>query len=104
MGALELASREGAYFLGMLDDLGTLEIGKLADFMVLNSNPLDDIRNTTDIEFVVQGGIVRQATTLDEVWPLQRPYGLYPWIDEASLRSDDRPIDWWDRNRREGGS
>jgi Tol biopolymer transport system component len=104
MGALELASREGAYFLGMLDDLGTLETGKLADFMVLNSNPLDDIRNTTDIEFVVQGGIVRQATTLDEVWPLQRPYGVYPWIDEASLRSDDRPIDWWDRNRREGGS
>jgi hypothetical protein len=98
MGALELASREGAYFLGMLDDLGTLETGKLADFMVLNSNPLDDIRNTTDIEYVVQGGVVRAAATLDEVWPLQRPYGVYPWIDEASLRSDDRPIDWWDRN------
>jgi Tol biopolymer transport system component len=99
MGALELASREGAYFLGMLDDLGTLEAGKLADFLVLNSNPLDDIRNTTDIEFVVQGGVVRQATTLDEIWPRQRPFGVYPWIDEASLRSDDRPIDWWDRRR-----
>lgn len=96
MGALELASREGAYFLGMLDDLGTLEVGKLADFLVLNSSPLDDIRNTTDIDFVVQGGVVYRAESLDEVWPEERPYGAYPWVDDASLRSDDRSIDWWD--------
>jgi Tol biopolymer transport system component len=99
MGALELASREGAYFLGVLDDLGTLEAGKLADLIVLNSNPLENIRNTTDMQFVMQGGALYEAATLDQVWPQSRPYGIYPWLDEASLRADDRPIDYWDRRR-----
>lgn len=97
MGALELASREGAYFLGALEDLGTLEPGKLADLLVLNSNPLDDIRNTTDIRYVIQGGIVFDADTLDEVWPEVRPYGSRPWADEDSLRADELPLDHWDR-------
>ena len=104
MGALELASREGAYFLGVLEDLGTLEPGKLGDFMVLNSNPLEDIRNTTDILYVVQGGIVYDAETLDEVWPDVRPYGNHPWWDGESMRADDLPLDIWDRERRPGGS
>lgn len=103
MGALELASREGAYFLGALDDLGTLEPGKLADFLVLNSNPLDDIRNTIDILYVAQGGVLREADTLDEVWPETRPYGSRPWVDEESLRDDVVPIDVWDAVRRAGG-
>lgn len=99
MGALELGSREGAYFLGLLDDLGTLESGKLADLMVLNSNPLDNIRHTTDIQYVMQGGILYDAQTLDEVWPDQRPYGAYPWVDEAALRTDDRPVNYWDKKK-----
>jgi Tol biopolymer transport system component/imidazolonepropionase-like amidohydrolase len=92
LDAIKLATKEGAYFLGVPDDLGTLEVGKLADFLVLNSNPLEDIRNTTDIQYVMQGGILYKADTLDEVWPAQTPYGAYPWVDAEAIRSDERPV------------
>ena len=66
MAALEVASLHGAVFLGADQDIGSIEAGKLADLLVLNSNPLDNIRNTTDIMYVVQGGIVRDGLSLDE--------------------------------------
>ena len=99
LGALKLASLQGAYFLGVQEDLGSIEVGKLADLLVLGSNPLDDIRNTTDIRYVMQGGILFEAETLDEVWPEQRPYGARPWMEQNALRADDRPIDYWDRRQ-----
>lgn len=92
MGALELASREGAYFLGADRDIGTLAVGKLADLMILNSNPLDDIRSTTDIAWVMKGGVLYDGTTLDEAWPDARPYGARPWVYEAVWRSGPRPV------------
>jgi hypothetical protein len=95
MGALELASREGAYFLGALDDLGTLKAGKLADLIVLNSNPLDDIRNTADIAYVMKGGTLYAGDTLDEVWPREKPYGPRPWVDPDALSDDVRSVDYW---------
>lgn len=99
LAALEVASLHGAVFMGAEQDIGTIEEGKLADLVVLNSNPLDDIRNTTDILYVVQGGIVRDGTTLDEVWPNQTPYGERWWVEPAAWRTDNRPADFWDRRR-----
>lgn len=92
MGALEVASLHGARFIGREKDLGSLEVGKYADFMVLNSNPLDNIRNTTDIQYVVKGGVVYDDETLDEVWPRQRRYGTPYWINADALKSDRKPI------------
>lgn len=97
MKALEVASRHGAHFLGAERDLGTLEQGKLADLLVLNSNPLADIRNTADIQYVMKGGTLYEAATLDEIWPESRPFGEYYWVDPDALRDDDRPVDYWDR-------
>ncbi|WP_187345149.1 amidohydrolase family protein [Cystobacter ferrugineus] len=54
--AIQSATLEPARYLGMQDSLGTVEQGKVADLMVLDANPLDDIRNTTRIHSVVVRG------------------------------------------------
>ncbi len=53
---IRLATRDGAQALGVLSDVGTIASGKRADLVVLSANPLDDIRNTRRIEWVVQDG------------------------------------------------
>lgn len=90
--ALRVATLHGAYFLGAEADLGSIEEGKLADLVVLDENPLDDIRNTAAIQFVVKGGVVYDGDTLDEVWPTQTPYGPYTWIDDDALQTGAKPI------------
>ena len=91
LGALKVASLYGAHFLGAEKDIGSLEVGKLADFLVLNSNPLEDIRNTLDMQYVVKGGILYDDDTLDELWPDKRPFGPYYWVNDDALRRDDVP-------------
>ena len=67
--ALHVATLMGAEALGMQRDLGSIETGKLADLIVLDSSPLDDIRNTTDIRYVMKNGELYEAATLTQVWP-----------------------------------
>ncbi len=102
LGALRLASLDGARFLGAEKDLGSLEVGKLADLVVLGSNPLEDIHNTLDIRYVMQGGVLRDGSTLDEVWPEAKPFGDYWWVDPDALRTDDRPVGGGCRLNRRG--
>ena len=92
MGALEVASLHGARFIGREQDLGSLTVGKLADFMVLDRNPLEDIRNTTAIRWVVKGGVVYDDDTLDELWPRQRPYGTPYWLVPDALKAGSVPL------------
>ena len=54
--ALTIATRSNAQILRMADDLGTLEAGKLADFVVLNADPLADISNVRQVVGVYKGG------------------------------------------------
>jgi hypothetical protein len=54
--ALQAATRNPARYFDKLKDLGTLEPGKLADLVLLDANPLDDIRNTRKIRMVVLRG------------------------------------------------
>lgn len=97
MGALEAATKEGAYFLGANEDIGTLEEGKLADLLILNSNPLNDIKNTLDIQYVMKGGKLYEDDSLDQVWPVKKDFGIKYWIEEAALLNDTRSIDRWDK-------
>jgi Tol biopolymer transport system component len=98
--ALRVASLHGAHFLGAEQDLGSIEVGKLADLLVLNANPLENIRNTMNLRYVMKGGVLYDAGTLDEVWPTNTPFGPYYWVDQDALRSDDRPHDFTGRTGR----
>ena len=53
---LAMATRNGAQALGKASEIGTVETGKMADLVVLERNPLDDIRNTRSIDYVFRRG------------------------------------------------
>jgi imidazolonepropionase-like amidohydrolase len=67
MEALQTATLNPAKFLGRTNDLGTVETGKLADLVLLDANPLDDIRNTQKISAVVLGGRYFSRADLDSI-------------------------------------
>jgi imidazolonepropionase-like amidohydrolase len=81
--ALRAGTMCGAEGLGLDRDLGSIEAGKLADFIVLNKNPLDDIRNTMAIRWVVKNGEVFDGDTLEEFWPQQKPAPRNWWQDDV---------------------
>lgn len=78
---LRVATIFGAEGIGVENDLGSIEVGKLADLVVLDANPLDNIRNTAKIHRVMRNGRLYDADTLTEIWPRRRPVeGMY-WRD-----------------------
>lgn len=68
MQALSAATINPAQYLGIGHDLGSLEVGKLADLAVIDGNPLEDIRVTDHLEYVMLNGRVYEAGTLTEVF------------------------------------
>lgn len=70
--AIRAATLWGAEGLGMQDDLGSLEPGKLADLIVLDRNPLVNLEHTAAIAMVMKGGTLWNGDTMDEVWPTRR--------------------------------
>ncbi|HEX4849352.1 MAG TPA: amidohydrolase family protein, partial [Puia sp.] len=67
--ALETATITAAEALGMQKDLGSIEVGKIADLIILDKNPLDDIHYTNTIKYVMKAGVLYDSETLDEIWP-----------------------------------
>ena len=53
--------------LGLQEEIGTLEVGKMADFLVLEEKPLDDILNTLSLRYTVQGGVVYDSATAKRI-------------------------------------
>jgi imidazolonepropionase-like amidohydrolase len=66
MEVLKAATWNGAYALGRTDQFGSVEPGKLADFVVLDRNPLERIDNVRRIHRVVKGGVVYDREALLE--------------------------------------
>lgn len=70
---LEIATIRGATYHGLDQDLGSLEVGKLADLVVLDANPLDDIANAQKIRYVMKNGVLHSGADAARVWPDPRP-------------------------------
>lgn len=76
---LRLATLTGADAIGLSQDLGSIAPGKLADLIVLEENPLEDLRHTSAIRYVMKNGRLYDGSTLDEVHPRSRPLQTMWW-------------------------
>jgi Tol biopolymer transport system component len=75
--ALRIATIGGADDIGRAKDVGSIEAGKLADILVLDQNPLVNIKNSNTLKYVMKNGRLYDANTLDEVWPRQKKATFY---------------------------
>ncbi len=79
MESLRAATIAGARYLGLDGDIGSLEKGKLADLIVLDRNPLENIRNSESIGMVMMNGRLYDGKTLAEVGATKRPAPKFWW-------------------------
>jgi Tol biopolymer transport system component len=77
--ALRAATIVGAEAIGMGTDLGSLEPGKMADILVLDRDPLVNIRNSNSVRMVMMNGRLYDGDTLNETYPRQQALPMQPW-------------------------
>jgi Tol biopolymer transport system component len=87
---LRVATIFGAEAIGHEKDLGTLEAGKLADLQVLDKNPLEDIKNTNTIRYVMKNGRLYDGNTMAEVWPRQKQIARLWWWSNGIAGGPDK--------------
>jgi imidazolonepropionase-like amidohydrolase/Tol biopolymer transport system component len=77
--AIRCATINGAWYLGLDKEVGSIEAGKLADLVVMDKNPIENIRNTESIRYVMINGVLYDTANMDEVYPEQKTRGKFFW-------------------------
>jgi WD40 repeat protein len=82
--ALEIGTIRGAAQHGLAGEIGSLEVGKLADLVVLEANPLEDIANAGRIRYVMKDGVLFAGADAARVWPDPKPAGKPYFVRETA--------------------
>lgn len=84
--ALRCATLNGAKYLGMDKEIGSLATGKLADLIVLDKNPLENIQNTESIRYVMVNGRLFEAETLNEIGNYDKKRSKF-WFEQPGSQT-----------------
>lgn len=95
MEAIRAATINGADYIGMSKDIGSLEKGKLADLVIMDKNPLDDIQNSNTIIYTMVNGRLFDTETMNELgnepnertpfyWENNNYNQAFPWHEESN--------------------
>ena len=88
--AIRAATINGASYLGMEKEIGSLEVGKLADLLVMDANPLEDIRNSEKIKYVMINGRLYDSMTMNELISREKIRGKM-WFEMGNGNSYSLP-------------
>jgi imidazolonepropionase-like amidohydrolase/Tol biopolymer transport system component len=89
--ALKCATINGAVYLGMDKEIGSLKTGKLADLIILNANPLDNIQNSEKIQQVMVNGRLFEAASLNETGNYNKKRGTF-WFEKPGSNFGNKAI------------
>lgn len=79
MEALRSATLNGAHYLGLDDQIGSLKAGKLADLIVLDKNPLEEITNTQTVVYTMVNGRLYDTNTMNEIGNNEEARSKFYW-------------------------
>ena len=93
--ALRAATVNGAEYIGMGDEIGAIRAGMLADLIVLDKNPLEDIQNSNTVRYTIINGRMFETSTMNEVgnyeverskfwWEHEKNNTSFPWHKETN--------------------
>ncbi|WP_158856718.1 amidohydrolase family protein [Lunatibacter salilacus] len=77
--ALKAATINPAQYIGVGDDIGSLKVGKLADLIIMDKNPLEDIQNSETITHTMINGRLYDTSTMHEIGNAPKERGSFYW-------------------------